>query len=114
MAAFPEYYEQYFSRRMMGGSIAPRIPIVCTGPVSYRGQEAIRKDIENIKAALVGMKVEEAFMPAVAPSGIGTNEYYSSEEEYLEAVGDALRTEYLAIVMRDLFCRWMTLAHGSL
>jgi 5-methyltetrahydropteroyltriglutamate--homocysteine methyltransferase len=117
VAAFPEYYEQYFSRRMMGGSIAPRIPIVCTGPVSYRGQEAIRKDIENIKVALVGMKVEEAFMPAVAPSGVGANAYYSSEEQYLEAVGDALRTEYLAIVSAGFILQvddpWLTELYGD-
>ena len=37
-------------------------------------------------------------MPAVAPSGVGNNEYYRSDEEYLQAVGDALRTEYQAIV----------------
>ena len=78
VAAFPEYYEQYFSRRMMGGSIAPRTPLVCTGPVSYRGQEAIKKDIENLNAALRGLSVEEAFMPAVAPSRVGNNEYYST------------------------------------
>ena len=82
---------------MMGGSIAAH-PLMCTAPVNYLGQEAIRKDIDNLKAALGGLKVEEAFMPAVAPSGIGTNEYYGSDEEYLQAVGDALRTEYQAIV----------------
>jgi 5-methyltetrahydropteroyltriglutamate--homocysteine methyltransferase len=98
VAAFPEYYEQYFSRRMMGGSIAPRVPLVCTGPISYRGLKAAKKDIDNLKAALGGLKVEEAFMPAVAPSGIGTNEYYGSDEEYLQAVGDALRTEYQAMI----------------
>src|SRR5262249_16765990 len=56
VTAFPEYYEQYFSRRMMGGSIVRRVPMVCTGPVSYRGQEAIRKDVENLKAAIAGVK----------------------------------------------------------
>jgi 5-methyltetrahydropteroyltriglutamate--homocysteine methyltransferase len=117
VAAFPEYYEQYFSRRMMGGSIAPRTPLVCIGPISYRGQEAIRKDIENLKAALVGMKVEEAFMPAVAPSGVGANGYYPSEEEYLQAVGDALRTEYQAIVDAGLILQvddpWLTELYGD-
>src|SRR6266571_2664802 len=39
VAAFPEYYALYFSRRMLGGSIVPRTPLVCTGSVSYRGQE---------------------------------------------------------------------------
>jgi 5-methyltetrahydropteroyltriglutamate--homocysteine methyltransferase len=117
IAAFPEYYEKYFSRRMMGGSIAPRIPMVCTGPVSYRGQEAIRKDIDNLKAALSGLKVEEAFMPAVAPSGVGTNEYYGSDEEYLQAVGDALRTEYEAIVEAGFILQiddpWLTEVHSQ-
>jgi 5-methyltetrahydropteroyltriglutamate--homocysteine methyltransferase len=117
VAAFPEYYEQYFSRRMMGGSIAPRTPLVCTGPVSYRGQEAIKKDIENLKAALRGLSVEEAFMPAVAPSGVGNNEYYSTEEEYLQAVGEALRTEYQAIVDAGFILQvddpWLTEVYGD-
>ncbi len=117
VAAFPEYYEQYFSRRMMGGSIVPRVPMVCTGPVSYRGHKTIRKDIENLKAALAGIKVEEAFMPAVAPSGVGSNEYYSSEEEYLQAVGEALRTEYQAIVDAGFILQvddpWLTELYGD-
>jgi 5-methyltetrahydropteroyltriglutamate--homocysteine methyltransferase len=117
VAAFPEYYEQYFSRRMMGGSIAPRIPLVCTGPVSYRGLEAVKKDIENLKAAFAGLKVEEAFMPAVAPSGVGTNEYYRSDEEYLQALGDALRTEYRAIVDAGFILQiddpWLTEVHSQ-
>ncbi len=117
VAEFPEYYEQYFSRRMMGGSIAPRTPMVCTGPVSYRGQDAIRKDIDNLKAALGGLKVEDAFMPAVAPSGVGRNEYYRSDEEYLAAVGDALREEYLAIVDAGFILQiddpWLTEVHSQ-
>ena len=117
VAAFPEYYEQYFSRRMMGGSIAPRTPLMCTAPVNYLGQDAIRKDIDNLKAALGGLKVEEAFIPAVAPSGIGTNEYYGSDEEYLQAVGDALRTEYQAIVDAGFILQiddpWLTEVHSQ-
>ena len=37
-------------------------------------------------------------MPAVAPSGVGRNEYYQTDEEYLDAVADALHEEYQAIV----------------
>jgi 5-methyltetrahydropteroyltriglutamate--homocysteine methyltransferase len=117
VAAFPQYYEQYFSRRMMGGSIASRIPLVCTGPVGYRGQEAIRKDIQNLQDAVRGLRVEEAFMPAVAPSGVGVNEYYGSEEEYLQAVGEALRTEYQAIVDGGFILQiddpWLTEVYGD-
>ncbi len=98
VAAFPEYYKQYFSQAMLGGSIVPMTPMVCTGPVRYRGQEAVRRDIENLKAAIGGLKCEEVFMPAVAPSGVGMNGYYRTEEEYLVAVVEAMHTEYKAIV----------------
>jgi 5-methyltetrahydropteroyltriglutamate--homocysteine methyltransferase len=98
VAAFPEYYKQYFSQAMLGGSVAPIVPLVCTGPVSYRGQEALRRDIDNLKAAVADLAPEAVFMPAVAPSGVGTNEYYRTEEEYLHAVAEAMHTEYQAIV----------------
>jgi len=39
--AFPEYYKEYFARAMGGGAVAPVVPMVCTGPVSYRGEEAL-------------------------------------------------------------------------
>jgi len=96
--AFPEYYKEYFSSAMLGVTLAPLVPFVCTGPVSYRGQEAVRRDIENLKAALGGLEPADVFMPAVAPSGVGKNEYYATEEEYMHAVADALTSEYRAIV----------------
>jgi 5-methyltetrahydropteroyltriglutamate--homocysteine methyltransferase len=96
--AFPEYYKQYFSQAMLGSTLVPMAPFVCIGPVTYRGHEAIRRDIENLKAALATVKAEEAFMPAVAPSGVGKNEYYKTDEEYLHAVSEAMRAEYQAIV----------------
>jgi 5-methyltetrahydropteroyltriglutamate--homocysteine methyltransferase len=97
-AAFPEYYEQYFKEAMLGGAIAPPVPFVCTGPVKYRGEAALRRDIANLKEAAAAVEHHAAFMPAVAPSGVGRNDYYRSEEEFFFAVGEALRGEYLAIV----------------
>ena len=38
VAAFPEYYAEYFKQAMMGGAIVPLAPVVCTGPVQYRGE----------------------------------------------------------------------------
>ncbi|MDE3077574.1 MAG: cobalamin-independent methionine synthase II family protein [Chloroflexota bacterium] len=98
VSAFPEYYEQYFRQAMLGGSITANPNLVCTGPVRYRGQDAIQRDVANLKAALAGVTVEEVFVPSVAPSGIGRNLYYASEEEYLLAVAEAMRDEYQAIV----------------
>lgn len=98
VSAFPEYYKDYFARAMGGGGVAPIVPMVCTGPVSYTGQYAVEQDIANLKAALRGREVAGVFMPSVAPSGAGLNEYYRTDEEYFTAVGDALRHEYNAIV----------------
>jgi 5-methyltetrahydropteroyltriglutamate--homocysteine methyltransferase len=101
--SFPEYYEEYFKRAMTGGSIAPVVPMVCTGPVSYRGEQALKRDIDNLKAALAATGARAAFMPSVAPSGAGSNEYYKSDEEFFFAVADALRYEYKAIVDAGLY-----------
>jgi 5-methyltetrahydropteroyltriglutamate--homocysteine methyltransferase len=98
VAAFPEYYEQYFKRAMLGGSVVPAVPLVCTGPIKYKGHALIQRDIANLKAAVSDQPHEAVFMPAVAPSGVGSNEYYRTEEEFLHAIGAALRTEYQAIV----------------
>ena len=97
-AAFPEYYQEYFARAMTGGAVAPVVPMVCTGPVSYKGEEALRRDIDNLKAAMAASGAKAAFMPSVAPSGAGTNEHYKSDEEFFFAVADAMRHEYRAIV----------------
>jgi 5-methyltetrahydropteroyltriglutamate--homocysteine methyltransferase len=96
--AFPEYYEQYFKEAMMGGAVASFAPLVCTGPVSYRSLEPLQRDIGNLKKAMAAAQARTAFMPAIAPSGVGSNEYYKSDEDFLHAVGTAMRTEYRAIV----------------
>jgi 5-methyltetrahydropteroyltriglutamate--homocysteine methyltransferase len=101
--AFPEYYEQYFKEAMLGVAIARFAPLACTAPVSYRSLEPLRRDIDNLKAAMAASKAKSAFMPAIAPTGIGSNAYYKSDEEYLHAVGAAMRVEYQAIVDAGLF-----------
>jgi 5-methyltetrahydropteroyltriglutamate--homocysteine methyltransferase len=75
--------------------------MVCTGPISYKGHAQVQADIANLKAALEETSVEEAFLPAISPSGIEEwqkNRYYKTDEEYLYAIADAMREEYKAIV----------------
>jgi 5-methyltetrahydropteroyltriglutamate--homocysteine methyltransferase len=98
LRAFPEYYDQYFKEAMLGGMIMPLVPLVCKGPVKYARREPLERDIANLKAAMAETGAKRAFMPAIAPSGVGLNDYYKSEEEYFHAVGAALRTEYQAII----------------
>jgi 5-methyltetrahydropteroyltriglutamate--homocysteine methyltransferase len=98
VAAFPEYYAEYFKHAMFGGAVAPSVPMVCTGPIKYRGEADLRRDIGNLKASAAAVSHHAVFMPAVSPSGVGRNEYYATEEEFFHTVGAALRTEYKAIV----------------
>jgi len=93
---FPEYYEEYFKK--YSSTIAPLRRIICKGPISYVGQELVQTDIANLKAAVEPYDVADVFMPSTGPSGFGRNEYYASHEDYLGAVAEALREEYLAIV----------------
>ena len=78
---------------------------VCVGPITYIGQAALQRDIDNFKAALGGVPVADAFLPVVAPASVGYNafnDYYKTEEEYAFAIAEALRQEYLAITNAGL------------
>jgi 5-methyltetrahydropteroyltriglutamate--homocysteine methyltransferase len=90
LAEFPEYME-----RVMGG-IDFAMP-ACVGPVSYRGLEAVRTDISNLKAAAAGTQVEDVFMTAASPGVIAVflqNQYYPTHEEYIAALADVMKAEY--------------------
>jgi 5-methyltetrahydropteroyltriglutamate--homocysteine methyltransferase len=104
VSSFPEYYAEYFKQAMMGGAIVPITPVVCVGPVKYRGERLLQIDIANIKAAAkaAGVPEKKAFLPATAPSGVGINEYYKSDEEYFSALATELNKEYRAIVAAGL------------
>lgn len=76
---------------------------ICNGAVGYIGQAEIQRDIELFKSALsqTGAKPEETFMCVLAPGWLEHffyNEYYSTDEEYLFALADAIKHEYKAIV----------------
>jgi 5-methyltetrahydropteroyltriglutamate--homocysteine methyltransferase len=71
------------------------------GPLGWKDRGELNADIENFKAALAGLKVEEAFMPAVAVGQIQfmvPTEYYNSDSEYLYALADVMKEEYQAII----------------
>ena len=93
---FAAAYEEFEGT---GGTSAAGV--VCTGPISYRGATVVQQDLERFKSALAGRDFAEAFVPAVGPATIELqrrNEYYPSQEEYLAAIADAMKTEYKLIV----------------
>ncbi len=86
--------------REMPSVLTGRPTEACIGPIEYRDRESMGRAIGNFQAALSGVQVEEAFLTAVAPASTaydGVNEYYPTEREYVFAIAEALRQEYLAI-----------------
>ena len=94
-------FSEYFNR---GGrtSIGHHSRVFyCAEPLKYVGHAEVKADIENLKAALQGKAIEEAFLPAIAPGTMEhwmKNEYYPTDEAYLFAIADAMHEEYQAIV----------------
>jgi 5-methyltetrahydropteroyltriglutamate--homocysteine methyltransferase len=92
---FAEFMASEFPRGLKGAPVD-----ACIGPIQYTDSASIRRDTDNLKAALTAVDVEEGFLTAVAPASVGydaVNEYYSSEREYVFAIANALREEYLAV-----------------
>lgn len=98
---FPKYYEAVAKASENRPGTSRREALVCTGPISYRGHRQLQQDLENLKQALSGVQVEEAFVTAIAPIDIELwhrNEYYPSQDDYALAIAEAMRTEYQAII----------------
>jgi len=102
---FADFYREYVAQQGVAGlgreaRLDPR-PLVVTGPVGYVGQDRLRADIERLKRAMVAAGVETGFLPVVAPvsaTRMIVDRHYGSEEAFLFAMADVLRTEYQAIL----------------
>jgi len=71
---------------------------VCTGPIVYVGKPALEREIAALSAVVPDP--QDAFLTSTAPSSLEvyrSNEYYPTEEEFIVALSEALRTEYEAI-----------------
>jgi 5-methyltetrahydropteroyltriglutamate--homocysteine methyltransferase len=105
--AFADFYREATERGTLfyapSGQIAPRrLRWVCTGPIRYRGQDAVSREIELLKAAEPG---EDAFLTSTAPASLEVyrdNAHYESDEAYLYALAEALREEYELIAQSGL------------
>jgi 5-methyltetrahydropteroyltriglutamate--homocysteine methyltransferase len=103
--AFPAVYEEmkvmYGARTAATGRPRGMAALVCTGAIKYIGQDEVAADIENLKAAIAGTAVAEAFVTAISPTNLEmyfANEFYSKDEDYLAALAKAMNEEYRAIV----------------
>lgn len=98
---FPDLAEKMMEERV---GMMPRFA-VCEGPLSYQGHDALQTDLDNLRDAVQAVDGQAApasvFVSAASPGIIATylpNRYYASDEEYVWAIADAMKTEYDAIV----------------
>jgi 5-methyltetrahydropteroyltriglutamate--homocysteine methyltransferase len=92
---FREFMAKEFPRGITGSP-----GDACIGPIQYKGQDAIRRNVRDLKSALAASNAAEGFLTAVAPASTGydaVNEYYKDDRDYAFAIGEALREEYLEI-----------------
>ncbi len=77
----------------------------CTGPVATKDDTDLKADIANLKAGMAAHGAQRGFMNAASPGVISLflpNQHYPSREAYLEALGEAMKGEYEAIVAAGL------------
>jgi 5-methyltetrahydropteroyltriglutamate--homocysteine methyltransferase len=78
---------------------------ICRGPITYEHAEPLERDLRHLRSALEGQPVAGAFMNAPSPGIVALfapNEHYASLDAYLDAIGEAMKTEYEAIVAAGL------------
>jgi 5-methyltetrahydropteroyltriglutamate--homocysteine methyltransferase len=101
-ARFADFYRELDAAAGPPSAVGPHAGIAaCVGPIAYTGEAAIRRDIDNFKAALKEAGAKEGFLPVASPTSVipdRVNEYYKSDGELLYAIADAMRVEYRAIV----------------
>jgi 5-methyltetrahydropteroyltriglutamate--homocysteine methyltransferase len=95
---FPGFYTEYIS-----GIARPAGRPTCLAALSYSGEDALRRDLANLKTAADADGVKEAFVTSIAVGSLemfcrGQNRHYPTAEKFLEGIALALRVEYRAIV----------------
>lgn len=87
-----------FKQRLaeQGGTPKYHRPVV-RGEIKIKDLVPLEKDIANLKAATEAAGVQEAFMNAASPGVIAVfqpNEYYTNDEDYLQALAEVMKVEY--------------------
>ena len=97
LEAFPGFLQRQASS---GGTPSYKRPC-CVGDITVKDMGPLQEDLENLGAAVRRHGPVEGFMNAASPGVIALfqpNKHYASHEAYLQALGEAMRVEYEAIV----------------
>jgi 5-methyltetrahydropteroyltriglutamate--homocysteine methyltransferase len=96
-------FAEFYADTGLGAPSTAALRPTCTGPIAYTAQQFLRDQLVNLKLAADAAGVEEAFVSAISPGSLemfcrDQNSYYPTIEKFLEAIANAMREEYRAIV----------------
>jgi 5-methyltetrahydropteroyltriglutamate--homocysteine methyltransferase len=96
-----EEFPIFSSRASKSGGVPTYNRPRCTGPVTVKDMKPLEIDLVNLRKALDGISISDAFMNAASPGVIALfqpNEYYPDHKSYLYALADSMKVEYEGIV----------------
>jgi len=97
LEAFPSFLER---QSKGGGTPSYRRPR-CVGEIAVKSMAPLEDDLARFDKALNGAGCADSFMNAASPGVIALfqpNDHYAADDDYLEALAEAMRPEYEAIV----------------
>ncbi len=100
-----EAFPAFLARQNSGGGTPTYRRPKCIGPVASKTLAPLHQDIAHLEAAIAAHRPIGGFMNAASPGVIALfqpNEHYATQDDYLEALGEAMRPEYEAIVAAGL------------
>ena len=101
-----EMFPNFLKRQDKGGGTPTYRRPICVGPIAVKSMAPLEEDVTHMLAAVAAHKPVGGFMNAASPGVIALfqpNEYYPTQDAYLEALAEAMRPEYEAIVEAGLF-----------
>ncbi len=100
-----EMFPGFLARQAKGGGTPSYRRPKCVGPIAPLTLSPLAADLAHMDAALAKHGANGGFMNSASPGVIALfqpNEYYPTQDAYLEALAEAMRPEYEAIVAAGL------------
>ena len=101
-----EMFPNFLARQDKGGGTPTYRRPKCVGPIAAKSMAPLEEDVAHMLAAVSVHKPVGGFMNAASPGVIALfqpNEFYPTQDAYLEALAEAMRPEYEAIVSAGLY-----------
>ena len=100
-----EQFPSFLERLARSGGTASYKRPKCVGAITVKSLQPLQDDIGNFQVALTAGGYAKGFMNSATPGVIALfqpNEFYKTQDDYLEAVAEGMRAEYEGIVTAGL------------